>query len=576
MKKENRHQQEILSRQLFIVDTTNETKIFGEIAGCFDINKFNKLKNLNNSHFQNFIPCFCQLLHNNFVNIKCLYGSKLDDLKQALRSTINANFIAKEVVSSLSGKFDYLKVLRQIYSSKFVALENCYQKIALKIDENAFNGQEENLEEIYIEKCNLDETIVNRLPTLLKKFYFKNFQLKMLNLAANFIETVDNETFSQLKDSLEILIIGEHNYINETVFNEISKLTELKILDLSKADGILEIPNGLFAELNKLETLLMIGCSLTKINNGTFQGLHNLIELDLRINLIDEIECGSFRASEKLRKLSLGGNYLNTTKNCTWNGLHELVSLDLGWNELAIIDNVSFTPLSKSLTVLDLRHNTKLNSLFIHLISLKELDLNTAKLNTIESDSFKYQANSLEKLDLSNNNLKTLPVDALKSLKHLKYLDLSSNKWICDDRLKKGNTWPSEKNLKRAESGDEFKLVNAKLTLCDRPYSLKGEIITDVEDNLLLPYDSFVDITTTVIMIATNNNISVENDTSEIDDSLYKAESFISYSNDNLTIAFILLVSITVVSIAIIVAVVRFIKVSRLQVRINNNFRKLF
>lgn len=53
-------------------------------------------------------------------------------------------------------------------------------------------------------------------------------------------------------------------------------------------------------------------------------------------------------------------------------------------------------------------------------------------------------------------------------------------------------------------------------------------------------------------------------------------ESFISYSNDNLTIAFILLVSITVVSIAIIVAVVRFIKVSRLQVRINNNFRKLF
>lgn len=86
---------------------------------------------------------------------------------------------------------------------------------------------------------------------------------------------------------------------------------------------------------------------------------------------------------------------------------------------------------------------------------LQELDLNTAKLNTIESDSFKYQANSLEKLDLSNNNLKTLPVDALKSLKHLKYLDLSSNKWICDDRLKKGwlvfkdsgNTWPSEKNL---------------------------------------------------------------------------------------------------------------------------------
>lgn len=51
----------------------------------------------------------------------------------------------------------------------------------------------------------------------------------MLNLAANFIETVDNETFSQLKDSLEILIIGEHNYINETVFNEISKLTELKV-----------------------------------------------------------------------------------------------------------------------------------------------------------------------------------------------------------------------------------------------------------------------------------------------------------------------------------------------------------
>lgn len=93
-------------------------------------------------------------------------------------------------VSSLSGKFDYLKVLRQIYSSKFVALENCYQKIALKIDENAFNGQEENLEEIYIEKCNLDE--VPRAIRPLRK-------LRNLSLSHNNIISISRDDISQLK-----------------------------------------------------------------------------------------------------------------------------------------------------------------------------------------------------------------------------------------------------------------------------------------------------------------------------------------------------------------------------------------
>lgn len=47
-----------------------------------------------------------------------------------------------------------------------------------------------------------------------------------------------------------------------------------------------------------------------------------------------------------------------------------------------------------------------------------------------------------------------------------------------------------------AQLSSEFSLKNANMTTCDRPYSLRGEVITDVDPKLLVEYDQAIDTTT--------------------------------------------------------------------------------
>ena len=53
-------------------------------------------------------------------------------------------------------------------------------------------------------------------------------QLKYLDLSGNFINKADDDSLGSLKN-LETLVIGEHNYFNETLEAEIGKLKALKV-----------------------------------------------------------------------------------------------------------------------------------------------------------------------------------------------------------------------------------------------------------------------------------------------------------------------------------------------------------
>lgn len=156
-----------------------------------------------------------------------------------------------------------------------------------------------------------------------------------MNLEGNFISSLENGTLSVLRNSLKQLSIGNHNSLND-IFDEISQLKELEVgiksyenlnalenfkgtfkrnmkriyiarpffnlkmrpkkssdnrcaykpksiyqvLDMGRADGITNITDGTFGELNKLEKLLLPECSLTVIHKNTFQGLTKLTEVN--------------------------------------------------------------------------------------------------------------------------------------------------------------------------------------------------------------------------------------------------------------------------------------------------------
>ncbi|KHN72625.1 Leucine-rich repeat-containing protein 15 [Toxocara canis] len=492
------------------------------IPGCADIDNLEETFNFETSSLNDLLLCFCKIKTDSSVAISCLYGSSLEDLNKAISLVADANATVDEIVLSHM-EFNETGLPDDFFNRnaarlKTLSIELCAQAGALQINAGSLRGLEETLEHLALTDCNIDEIppalrslktlrtlslARNRLTSITKEDIASHKNLQSLNLAGNFINSMEEGTLAEISDSLEMFVFGEHNFINESIFNEIAQLQNVKVLDLSKADGIHDFPEGIFEKLNRLERLLLMGCSLTTITNQTFRGLNNITELDLRVNLIREVECAAFKWLPNIQRLSLAGNYVNSTKPCVWRDLTNIKELDLSWNELNQLSADTFAQMGATLQILNLRHNANLSqidenafrnltnlrrlnlsdtamthidsSIFAHLTSLEALDLSSSQLVSIEADSLHAQNNTLHKLMLGGNQLRTIPATLLSGLRALRQLDLSSNPWLCDAAIKNVTDEINEKYTAAVRTSSEFSLENANATNCDRPYSLRGE-----------------------------------------------------------------------------------------------------
>ncbi|MCP9260950.1 BMA-LRON-9 [Dirofilaria immitis] len=471
-----------------------ETRQSGLFPDCPAINTIANADSYNGSF------CFCNVRNNGNVDISCLYSSTVEQFKRALLAVSAAkksfNSRVKFDAGTLPGKIFTIPMhLYKLYPSS----------TPLNIHDDSFHGLAEHLQELYITDCNLEQ---------FPRAAIQNFtKLRTLSLAYN-----------KLTSLLEILNL-EGNFISS-----LEKGT-LSVLDMGRADGITNITEGIFEGLNKLEKLLLPGCSLTVIHKNTFQGLTKLKELDLRINLLNEVECGSFAWTPNLRRLSLAGNYLNASLACWWDGLEYLEELDLGWNEFSFLENNTFFKLGATLDSLNLRHNkrlinedafnglsnlrclnmseisiTEFNNTLRHLPSLKQ-----RKLQSIDESDLEAQNGKLERLILRHNQLTTLSRNTLENMKSLHLLDLSGNQWLCDENME---AVVEEIELKYKEAvllDQEFILLHANETSCNRPHSLQGQVIMNVIKDSFKMYNSSEDIIySTSTMPTTDNNIKIE------------------------------------------------------------------
>uniref|UniRef100_A0A914YDC5 Uncharacterized protein n=1 Tax=Panagrolaimus superbus TaxID=310955 RepID=A0A914YDC5_9BILA len=279
-----------------------------------------------------------------------------------------------------------------------------------------------------------------------------------------------------------------------------------------------------------LRQWILTGCNLKVINETDFNGLNNLEEFDLRVNLLETIEAGSFAPLKNLQKLSLAGNFLNETSLGPeiWRGLENLDTLDLGWNELFILPADSFKGLN-ALTSLSLRHNEKLQNIemgafnnlnkvqFLNLsgtaitkiehstmkelLLLQELHLSNCKINSIESGTFDLQKSTLQKLFLNGNQLQSIDIKVLKELYSIQEIDLSNNPWLCDQNIKKLIDWIRNTYKSAAESSKPFFLMSSSETKCSRPYTKEGlRILELTTEDLNIVYNETLDTTTTTIV----------------------------------------------------------------------------
>ncbi|XP_016658351.1 leucine-rich repeat and immunoglobulin-like domain-containing nogo receptor-interacting protein 2 isoform X3 [Acyrthosiphon pisum] len=230
--------------------------------------------------------------------------------------------------------------------------------------------------------------------------------IKVLDLSYN--EIMDIESLAHLTE-LETLI--------ESYFRNLSN------------NNISELKHGAFANLSKLQSLLLNGNKFENIETGVFNNLTSLEFLLLHENNIHKLDSEIFKGLTKLYKLTLNNNNISEVKNGAFANLSKLQILNLSNSNISEVKNGAFANLSKLQTLL--LNGNKIENIetgvFNNLTSLDSLSLHDNNIHKLDSEMFK-GLTRLFKLMLSNNNISELKHGGFANLSELQILYLDNNK----------------------------------------------------------------------------------------------------------------------------------------------------
>ena len=200
-----------------------------------------------------------------------------------------------------------------------------------------------------------------------------------------------------------VWIVIESNLITKIQANLFHQLSQCTILSL-RDNQIDAVEAGAFNGLVNLINLDLSNNQLKQLDANMFTDLKNCTYLHLDDNLIQEIEPGSFNGLSNLEQLDLCNNKLIILKADMFQGLVALESLNLCHNGIFLIDDNTFAHMKK-LQSLSLHHNdltTLSPGTFSGLESLETLNLEGNHLTSLPGDLFNDQPRPL-RLNLYNN-----------------------------------------------------------------------------------------------------------------------------------------------------------------------------
>lgn len=228
--------------------------------------------------------------------------------------------------------------------------------------------------------------------------------------------------------------------INE-VGSRISLLTNITELYLPHND-IIYVYEHNFADLHRLEVLVLKDNQLQKIELKSFDNLLQLERLDLSINSIETID-GLFEKNTKLSMLNLRLNRLKSIHPDTFKKLRNLGFLFMNDNALHFIDgrllrnSHSLIMILLSLnTIAEINDDTYKNTKFLH-----SINLNFNNLKELKPTVFQHNQH-LSEIYLTGNQLTTIGRDNLKYFPRLLrfYLDFNQLEELTDALLFENNS----------------------------------------------------------------------------------------------------------------------------------------
>ncbi|XP_061179610.1 carboxypeptidase N subunit 2-like [Saccostrea echinata] len=284
-----------------------------------------------------------------------------------------------------------------------------------------------------------------------------------------------------------------------------------------KDNMITEIEDGAFSRLRRLSKLELQNNNLTRIptipksvhhlnlqNNNidhmdatSFPENSTLEELFIHRNLISNITQNVFQNICKLKKLSIGDNLFQNLSYRLFYRVQNLTYLNIDKIHIEEISNNVFDNLNNLLTLSMsgiTNSKTSIRGNFLQPLSKVEtLNLKNspglAKF-LLESGEMQRSLQYVSNLNLAANNLTTLPPGIMRCLPFLDYLNISDNKFHCDQRLAWLGQWI---NI------DSSKFTEPDRIVCSTPKQLYGQAIGQMKNSDFVP-------TTTISLSDTNND----------------------------------------------------------------------
>lgn len=164
------------------------------------------------------------------------------------------------------------------------------------------SGLPDNMEELQLNH--------NHIQTLQDDSICHYPSLRTLSLARNNLERLESNTFqdSKMLENLNLAENSLHMGYQESS-HALMKLPGLKALDLSENKLDDNMAAVLLQNMTSLEYLNLSGNLLLRLDESSFENLHQLKELDLQRNTLFEI-VAAFDSNPKLQRLNLAFNFL--------------------------------------------------------------------------------------------------------------------------------------------------------------------------------------------------------------------------------------------------------------------------
>lgn len=265
----------------------------------------------------------------------------------------------------------------------------------------------------------------NRLTSLQPTMLVGMSSLQTINLSKNHRISLHNKQ-DEFVSSVSLRKI-DLSYCNMDNI-ELEGFPALTTVNL-RANMIRQLDAESFLNSRMIETLDLSQNSINSINVNTFAKLKHLKSLNLSFNMIPKIERDTFKENELLTKLDLSRNYISRFNRIT---APYLTLLNMTWCEIMTIDPDALTGFHE-LTTLDLSNNLIIDLPdTLALDNLQNLDLSMNRMTTIRNSTFSGFP-EITKINLSGNRFTTaLRVEHFDGNPYLSDLALGDNPWLCN------------------------------------------------------------------------------------------------------------------------------------------------